>query len=383
MSELNKFESPPSTSEDTHPVCPTLFKPVRVGDLELANRIAMSPMTRSFSVSHVPGPDVAEYYRKRAEGGIGLIFTEGTYIAHSTSGDGSRVPRLESENTVDAWRNVTDAVHSHNTAIFCQLWHIGLSPTPGKQVDPSVRLVGPSGINLDGEKVSEPMSQRTLDGIIEAYGYSADAAKRAGFDGIEIHAGHGYLIDQFFWDRTNKRADRYGGSLSERTQFAVEIIKEIRTKVGPDFPISLRFSQWKLGHYGAKVAQTPQELAQWLEPLAAAGIDILHASQRRFWQAEFEGSDMNLAGWAKKVTGLPTITVGSVTFEHEDSPGDHINGAVPQLTRLEEMLGRGDFDIVAVGRAVIANPSWPRLIAEQAYDQLATFDRVQAREVLI
>lgn len=383
MSELNKFERPPSTSEDTHPVCPTLFTPVRVGDIELANRIAMSPMTRSFSESHVPGPDVAEYYRKRAEGGIGLIFTEGTYIAHSTSGDGSRVPRLESENTVDAWRNVTDAVHSHNTAIFCQLWHIGLSPTPGKQVDPSVRLVGPSGINLDGEKVSEPMSQRTLDGIIEAYGYSADAAKRAGFDGIEIHAGHGYLIDQFFWDRTNKRADRYGGSLSERTQFAVEIIKEIRTKVGPDFPISLRFSQWKLGHYGAKVAQTPQELAQWLEPLAAAGIDILHASQRRFWQAEFEGSDMNLAGWAKKVTGLPTITVGSVTFEHEDSPGDHINGAVPQLTRLEEMLGRGDFDIVAVGRAVIANPSWPRLIAEQAYDQLATFDRVQAREVLI
>ncbi len=383
MSELNAIACPPSTANGQHPVCPTLFSPTRIGRLELANRIAMSPMTRSFAVSHVPGPDMAEYYRKRAEGGIGLIFTEGTYIAHSTSGDGSRVPRLESENTVNAWRTVTDAVHAYNTPIFCQLWHLGLSPTPGKQVDPSIRLVGPSGINLDGDTVSEPMTQRTLDGIVEAYGFSAEAAKRAGFDGIELHAGHGYLVDQFFWDRTNKRTDRYGGDLTQRTQFAVDIVKEIRSRVGPDFPISLRFSQWKLGHYGAKVANNPQELAQWLEPLAAAGVDVLHASQRRFWQAEFEGSDLNLAGWAKKVTGLPTITVGSVTFEHEDSPGDHINGAVPQLTRLEDMLSRGDFDVVAVGRAVIANPSWPRLIADQAYDQLATFDRVLAREVLI
>ncbi len=366
-----------------HDVCPTLFTPVRIGGLSLANRVAMSPMTRSFSVDHVPGPDVAEYYRKRAEGGVGLIITEGTYISHSTSGDGSHIPRLESANTVTAWKAVTDAVHAHGTPIFCQLWHIGLSPTPGKKVDPSVRLVGPSGINLAGEKVAEPMTQRELDGIIEAYGFSAEAAKRAGFDGVEIHAGHGYLVDQFFWDRTNQRSDRYGGGIGARTRFATDIVAEIRTRVGKDFPISLRFSQWKLGHYGARIAATPAEMAQWLEPLAEAGVDILHGSQRRFWQPEFEGSDLNLAGWAKKITGLPTIAVGSVTFEQEDSPGQLLAGAVPQLARLEEMLSRGDFDLIAVGRAIIANPGWPQLIANGDYESLAAFDQIQARQALL
>ena len=366
-----------------HDICPTLFTPIQIRALSLANRVAMSPMTRSFSINHIPGADVVEYYRKRAEGGVGLIFTEGTYLAHSTSGDGSHIPRLESANTVTAWKAVTDAVHAHNVPIFCQLWHIGLSPTPGKLVDPSVRLVGPSGLNLEGNPVAAPMSQRTLDGIIEAYGYSAQAAKEAGFDGVEIHAGHGYLVDQFFWDRTNKRTDKYGGNLRNRTRFAVEIVEEIRTRVGKDFPISMRVSQWKIGHYGARIAETPAEMAEWLEPLAAAGVDILHGSQRRFWQAEFEGSDLNLAGWAKKITGLPTIAVGSVTFEQEDSPGQLLAGVVPQLSRLEEMLCRGDFDLIAVGRAIIANPTWPQIISGGAYDSLATFDRVHAREVLL
>jgi 2,4-dienoyl-CoA reductase-like NADH-dependent reductase (Old Yellow Enzyme family) len=365
-----------------HEICPTLFTPAQIGGLALRNRIAMSPMTRSFSVDHVPGADVVEYYRRRAQGGVGLIFTEGTYISHSTSGDGSRVPRLESENTVKAWTAVTDAVHEAGTPIICQLWHIGLSGTPGKQVDPSVRLVGPSGLNLEGNPVSAPMTQREIDGIIEAFGYSAEAAKRAGFDGVELHAGHGYLIDQFFWDRTNRRSDRYGGGIGARTRFAVEVLQEIRSRVGADFPISLRFSQWKIGHYGARIAENPTQLAEWLEPLADAGLTMLHASQRRFWQAEFAGSDLNLAGWAKKITGLPTITVGSVTFEQEDSPGEPLTGVVPQLTRLEEMLCRGDFDLVAVGRAVIANPDWAHLVSSGAFDQLATFDRIKAREVL-
>lgn len=363
-------------------LCPTLFSPVKIGGVRLANRIAMSPMTRSFAIDHIVGPDMVDYYRRRAEGGVGLIFTEGTYISHSTSGDGSRIPRLESENTVKSWKVLTDAVHEAGTPIFCQLWHTGLSGTPGKLVDPSVRLVGPSGLNLAGNPVSAPMTKREIDGIIEAYGFSTEAAQRAGFDGVEIHAGHGYLVDQFFWDRTNRRTDQYGGDLRERTRFAVEIVQETRNRVGPDFPISFRFSQWKIGHYGARIAETPQQLAEWLEPIVAAGVTVLHGSQRRFWQAEFEGSDLNLAGWAKKITGIPTISVGSVTFEHEDSPGQLLAGTVPQLTRLEEMLCRGDFDMIAVGRAVIANPTWPQIIASGAFEQLATFDRVKAREVL-
>ena len=374
--------SPPGAVAGTHPVCPTLFTPAEIGGLSLRNRIAMSPMTRSFSPMHMVTQEVADYYGRRAAGGVGLIFTEGTYIAHSTSGDGSHIPRLESENTVTAWKAVTETVHAAGVPIFCQLWHIGLSPTPGKKVDPSVRLVGPSGLDLKGNQVSVPMTLRQLDSIVEAFGFSARAAQRAGFDGVEIHAGHGYLVDQFFWDRTNRRTDRYGGGLRERTSFAVDLIREIRAQVGPDFPISIRVSQWKIGHYGERIAHTPAELAEWLEPLAAAGVTIIHGSQRRFWQAEFEGSDLNFAGWAKKVTGLPTIAVGSVTFEHEDSPGEPLNGAIPQLTRLEEMLCRGDFDLIAVGRSIIANPNWPQTIAAQGYEALEAFDNLRARETL-
>ncbi|MBJ8192120.1 12-oxophytodienoate reductase, partial [Bacillus cereus] len=114
--------------------------------------------------------------------------------------------------------------------------------------------------------------------IISAYAQAAADAQRVGFDGIELHGAHGYLIDQFFWDKTNKRTDQYGGNLVQRTRFAVEVIEACRRAVGPNFPIVLRFSQWKMYHYEEKLAQTPQELEQFLTPLVKAGVDIFHCS---------------------------------------------------------------------------------------------------------
>lgn len=136
--------------------------------------------------------------------------------------------------------------------------------------------------------------------MIAAFAQAADDAKRIGFDGIELHGAHGYLIDQFFWGKTNRRTDRYGGDLVDRTRFAVEIVKACRRAVGPDYPIALRFSQWKSSDYTAKLAETPDELARFLAPLANAGVDIFHCSTRRCWESEFIGSDLNLAGWTKK-----------------------------------------------------------------------------------
>ena len=356
-----------------------LFSPTSFAGLRLRNRVAMSPMTRSFCASGIPGQDVADYYRRRADGGVGLIFTEGTYIAHSSAGDGSHVPRLESEATVDAWRVVTDAVHAAGTPIFSQLWHMGLSPIPGKMVDRSRRLIGPSGRDTTGAIVDRPMTAREMAAIVEAFGNSADAAKRAGFDGIEIHAGHGYMLDQFFWERTNTRTDAYGGSIENRTRFAAEIVAECRSRVGPGFPISIRISQWKMSDYEARVATTPAEMDRWLTPLVDAGIDIIHCSQRRFWEPEFAGSDLNMAGWAKKLTGKPTITVGSVTIQGE---GPEHYPVPAQLERLEQMLGRGDFDLVAVGRAVLQNPGWVDMVRLGRAEELEPFDRARCREVL-
>ena len=188
--------------------------------------------------------------------------------------------------------------------------------------------------------------------MIGAYAQAAVEAQRVGFDGIELHGAHGYLIDQFFWEGTNQRTDKYGGDLVGRTRFAVEVIQECRRRTGPKYPIQLRFSQWKLQDYAARLVTTPDELSRFLAPLAAAGLDAFHCSTRRFWDPEFEGSDMNLAGWTKKLTGKPTITVGSVSLD---------------------VLARGDFDLVAVGRAMLADSSWAAKVRDGRFGELSGF----------
>lgn len=198
-------------------------------------------------------------------------------------------------------------------------------------------------------------------------------AKRIGFDGIELHGAHGYLIDQFFWEKTNQRTDQYGGDLEARTTFAVEVIDACRRAVGPDFPIVLRFSQWKSGDYSAKLAQTPEELSRFLTPLSNAGVDIFHCSTRRFWLPEFEGSELNLAGWTKKITGKPTITVGSVGLNSEFTSTVKEENEEDNIERLLEKLQQAEFDLVAVGRALLSDPQWPAKVQSGRMDEIIPF----------
>jgi 2,4-dienoyl-CoA reductase-like NADH-dependent reductase (Old Yellow Enzyme family) len=220
------------------------------------------------------------------------------------------------------------------------------------------------------------MSESEILEVIEAFAQGAADAKRIGFDGIELHGAHGYLIDQFFWEGTNQRSDRYGGDLVSRTRFAVEIVQACRRAVGPDFPIVFRFSQWKIQDFNAKLASTPKELEQFLTPLVDAGVDIFHCSTRRFWLPEFEGSNLNLAGWTKKITGKPTITVGSVGLDGEFLSafleGKGANNA--GLNKLIEMLEREEFDLVAVGRALLSDPAWAAKIRDGRTNELLPFN---------
>src|SRR5690606_31751349 len=139
------------------------------------------------------------------------------------------------------------------------------------------------------------------DAVVAAFAQAAADARALGFDAVEVHGAHGYLIDQFFWEGTNRRDDAYGGSIANRTRFAAEIIAAIRARVGADLPIILRFSQWKLQDYHARLVNSPTELEQFLTPLAEAGVDLFHCSTRRFWEPEFAGSDLTLAGWTRKL----------------------------------------------------------------------------------
>ncbi len=343
-----------------------LFRPFQLKGLALSNRIVMAPMTRSHSPEGIPGANVAAYYRRRAEGGVALIITEGTYVDHPVAGFDPNVPRFYGEQALAGWRRVADEVHAAGGHIFPQLWHVGTVVSPNLELKPGVTPIGPANL-----------TQGDIDALIDAYAKGAQAAKDLGFDGVELHGAHGYLIDQFFWDQTNRRTDKYGGDLVARTRFAVEIIAEVRRRVGPDFPVVLRYSQWKLGDFDAKLARSPEELDRFLRPLVDASVDAFHCSTRRFWEPEFPGSDLNLAGWTKKLTGKPAITVGSVTLNEDmmTSFGAGSTAGVTGLDNLLDRLDRDEFDLVAIGRSLIVNPAWPRIVRKGALNELQPFNR--------
>lgn len=352
-----------------------LFEPFNGGKLNLANRIVMAPMTRGFSPGGVPGPDVAAYYRRRAENGVGLIVTEGTVIDHPAAAADRDVPHFYGEEALQGWSRVVKEVHEAGGRIIPQIWHVGMSRNPATFPESDAKPVGPSGYSAPNAKTGEPLSEQEIAYLVEAFGRAAGEAKRLGFDGVEIHGAHGYLIDQFFWAETNRRTDRYGGDLVARTRFAVEVIEACRRAVGPDFPIVLRISQWKPQDYTAKLASTPEELEKFLAPLSDAGVDVFHCSTRRFWEPEFAGSDLNLAGWTKKLTGKPTITVGSVGLDSEFTRL-FSEGAGANATHLEGLLERlqsGEFDLVAIGRALLADPAWAAKVREGRTDDFVGF----------
>jgi 2,4-dienoyl-CoA reductase-like NADH-dependent reductase (Old Yellow Enzyme family) len=353
-----------------------LSRPTAINGLTVPNRIVMAPMTRQFSPGGIPGEDVASYYSRRAAAGVGLIVTEGTYVGHESAGQSDRVPRFHGEEQLAGWQKVAEAVHAAGGTIVPQLWHIGMVREQGQPPFPAAPAVGPSGLVTAGaEPTGRAMTQRDVDDVIGAFAEAAAAAERIGFDGVEIHGAHGYLVDQFLWAGTNRRTDAYGGDLVARTKFAAEIVAAVRETVSPEFPIIFRYSQWKQQDYTARLAETPEELEAILTPLAAAGVDAFHASTRRYWLPEFDGADLNLAGWTKKLTGKQVITVGSVGLD-----GDFLRGFAGEgspLRGIDDLLDRlesEEYDLVAVGRALLQDPEWAAKVLAGRTEELAPYD---------
>ncbi|BEV03708.1 NADH:flavin oxidoreductase [Chryseobacterium gambrini] len=340
----------------------SLFQPFKYKNLELKNRIVMAPMTRAQSDNGVPTQQITDYYARRAASDVGLILSEGTVINRPASKNMQNIPDFYGTQALNGWKNVIDAVHENGGKMGPQIWHVGDARSSADY--PSIEMEKASAMTL--EDIQDTIAQ---------FAASAKSAKDLGFDVVEIHGAHGYLIDQFFWDVTNTRTDEYGGkTLKERSRFAVDVVKAIRAAVGEDFTIIIRLSQWKQQDYSVKLANTPEEMEEWLLPLKEAGVDIFHCSQRRFWEAEFEGSDFNFAGWAKKITGQPTITVGSVGLEGDFMAAFGGQGTEKaDLTELTKRLERGDFDLVAVGRALLQDPEWVKKVKEGNMDELQDF----------
>ena len=354
-----------------------LFQPFDGANMALANRVVMAPMTRSFSPGHVPNDQVVDYYRRRAAGQVGLILSEGVSTNTVTATGTPNVPNIVSDEARAGWKKVADAVHGAGGKMGLQLWHEGPFRNPAKTAHPDAPSWSASGFKMPGKVIWDPMSDAEIETAITEFVDAAVACKELGFDCVEFHGAHSYLIDSFFWDQTNLRSDKWGGDWAGRTRFACEVISRTRDKVGPDYPLIIRLSQWKQQDFAALSAQTPQELEQWLAPMVAAGVDCFHCSQRRFWEPTFEGSDLNFAGWAKKVTGKPSISVGSVGLSGEFTelygPGGTSEPA--SLDALIERMEAGEFDLIAVGRALLQDPDWTVKVRDGRDDELQTFTK--------
>ncbi|WP_321390680.1 hypothetical protein [Emcibacter sp.] len=361
-----------------------LLEPVTVRGVKFPNRVIMSPMTRGASPNGVPSPEVAAYYRRRAEGGVGAIFTESVFIEDKGTmgkfdlegGEDLKIgwPVMFGDAPLEGWRRVVDEVHAAGGLIFPQLMHLGIQRTPAKgQAWSDIHISSPSGIwgtpeqiaGLDEEKAKalncpeKAMTEDEIRAVINAFAEAAANAKSVGFDGIALHGGHGYLIDNFMREETNLRTDDWGGDHVGRMRFAVEVVRAVRTAIGDDTLISFRFSQWTHHDVDAMLTKTPEELQDILQLLADAGVDIFEASARDFRDPVYEGSPLNISAWTRKLVDRPVVMVGGTGVRRER----HESALKPpqvvdNVDEIMERFAAGEFDFLAIGRALLNDPNW-------------------------
>jgi len=333
----------------------TLFDPIRFGDIQLANRIVMAPLTRNRSPRAVPQAITATYYQQRAN--AGLLITEATAISHQGQGYAD-VPGLYSDEQLRGWKNVTDAVHSAGGKIVVQLWHVGrishtdLQPNNGAPVAPSAIAANAKTylINADGSGTFAPTSiPRALEinelpGIVEDYRKAARAAIDNGFDGVEIHAANGYLIDQFLRSGSNLRDDQYGGSIENRARFLFEVVDAITAEIGAG-KTGIRLSPVTPANDASD--DQPQALFTYVvEKLARYSLSFLHI---------IEGATGGARDYQQGNTPFDYAALRAAYKKSGGKAGWLVNNGYDKASA-EKAVESGAVDAVAFGKLFIANP---------------------------
>jgi 2,4-dienoyl-CoA reductase-like NADH-dependent reductase (Old Yellow Enzyme family) len=364
-----------------------LFSPVSINGKTVKNRFALPAMQRA-SFRFRPTDRMVELLRNAAEGGAGLIIAEGSSPDHPAA-YWQQIFSVIGQDTIEDWRRVVDVVLSVDNVVFLlQLWHPGslrlVTPAMHNPY-PYYPTLSPSGLVRDGLHNGIAMTEQHLEETKQAYVQGALTAQQLGAHGVELHACHGYLLDQFLWHETNKRTDEYGGStLAERAAYPAEIVEAIREATGPDFIISFRFSQWKEIDYNARIAERPDDLKPFLERMERAGVDLFNVSTRRFDAPAWPELDehRSLAAWVKSMANVPVLAIGSVGLSTDwardlfDNQEPHLQ-IEHDLDRVRRGLEEGDFDLIAAGRAQVANPQLVNLIREGAFTELQSFNKVR------
>ena len=362
-----------------------LFTPLKIRNLTLRNRFVMPGMQRGFMDDGAPTPRMVEYMRRCAAGGPGLIISESTSPDHPSAYWQPVMGRMEPA-TSSEWREVVDAVHAGGAGFLLQIWHPGAMRKVAEDHPlSSYPALSPSGLIQGGRPNGRAMTRRDLQELKLAYVEAARHAQSLGFDGVEVHSAHGYLLDQFLWAETNRREDEYGGdSLAERARYSAEIAAAIREAVGDSFVISYRFSQFKEVDYGARIASSPEDLQPMLKLLRSAGVDLFNVSSRRCRKPEWPErahSSYTIAEWVKSMTDAPVMTCGSVgvnvemfanLFDDEEPTQQSVER---DLDFLGERVARGTLDLVGVGRMHIANNDFVNKVRAGRFADLALFNK--------
>lgn len=321
-----------------------ILQPVTIGELQLKNRIVMAPMTRSRSDNFGVPPDyAADYYAQRAD--AGLIITEATNISAEARGY-PRTPGIWNEAQIKAWKLITDAVHRRDGKIFLQLWHTGRMSHPDMLA--GALPVAPSAIKPQGQiRVHEgmkdfvtprPLRTEEIPAIFEDYRRAAENAKRAGFDGVEVHSANNYLLEQFVRDSTNHRTDQYGGSLENRLRFPLEVVKAVVDVWGAE-RVGIRISPTTTAPGNTPLdSDTMRTFGAYIDELSALGLLYIH---------EIEG-----------VTQVSRETNGDISFAalRARFKGTYIANNQYTLPLAEKTLAAGEADLFSIGRPFIANP---------------------------
>ncbi len=329
-----------------------VFSEFKLNGYTLQNRLGVAPMTRMSSVADsIPRPDVMEFLVRRAKRGAGLVFSEAIVTDYESAQGYPGQARLLTQRQIDAWRAVTDAIRAHGSVSIMQMFHCGRVAWP--EINPAGRIVAPSPVtprqnNPLTEKpypVPDTMSTFDIQHVIQGFAETAKGAVAAGFDGVEVHGAHGYLISQFLSKYSNHRTDGYGGSLENRYRFAHEVIAAVRAAVPADRLLTFRISDWGVVDPDVSLFETQEEWQTLIKRLSAEPIDAISLSTYDF-QAKGFGTDQTICRLTRDLTDLPLM----------------ICGKIHDRTTAEAALQ--DADIALSGKSFLLNPDFVEDIRE-------------------
>ncbi len=340
-----------------------VFEPTNIGRMKLKNRIVMPPMGTNYAeAGGAVSQRMLDYYEARARGGVGLIIVEGSAPSlqcnTSLQGSPSYQASLGDDKFIPGWKKLTDAAHKYNARIAIQIMHATLEKWDGKvvQVSPSPLIVPARVMGVTGG----PPHELTVQEIAERVRWFASAARRAkeaGFDGVEVHGAHQYIVAAFLSSATNQRRDKYGGSVENKARFLVEILQAIKKEAGPDFPVWVRFNAQE---WGVENGITMEETKQMVPLVVKAGAQALHVSGYGVGSyittapvSDTPGFLVPLAEDVKRLTNVPVIAVGRLDLELG-----------------ERILEEGKADLIAIGRRLLADPDLPNKVAEARLDEV-------------